>query len=124
MDNISMEGIWLINAGVSSYWKTLRKREDTGIYITHSVGNSLCNRLWSCGKTDYAMNERVLHNGIHHASAVCKKTRQLCLKNQVPVPWKIQIKLHYIKLQSAKMTWTGGEASVSMCSCSNWQIFK
>ena len=45
-------------------------------------------------------------------------------KNPVPGLWKIQIKLHYIKLQSAKMAWTGGEASVNMCSCSFWQIFK
>jgi hypothetical protein len=30
-----MEGIWLVHADVSSYWKTLRKREYTGIH-THT----------------------------------------------------------------------------------------
>ena len=39
----------------------LRKREETGIWrgstTTHSLENLLWNRLWTCHKTDYKMNE-------------------------------------------------------------------
>jgi hypothetical protein len=44
---------------VSSYWMTLRKREDTGICKRKqkvAVENSLWKGLWNC-KKNYEMNE-------------------------------------------------------------------
>jgi hypothetical protein len=45
---------------VNRYWMTVRKREDLeierGSIISHSVENSLCNRVWICRKTDYRVN--------------------------------------------------------------------
>jgi len=40
---------------------TLKKRDDTGnwkmeaLHLSHSVGNSLWKRLWTCRKTDCGM---------------------------------------------------------------------
>jgi hypothetical protein len=42
---------------VSSYWLILRKREDTDCKFKGK--NLLWNRLWTCHKTDYGMNESI-----------------------------------------------------------------
>jgi len=46
---------------LSSYWMTLRKRQDIvnwrGSTRSHSVENSFWKKLWTCSKTDIRMNE-------------------------------------------------------------------
>jgi hypothetical protein len=41
----------------TTYWMTLRKRGDIG-NRSYTLENLLWKRLWTCHKTDYAMNER------------------------------------------------------------------
>jgi hypothetical protein len=40
---------------ISSYWITFRNIDESGNTGLDSVGNSLCNGLWICHKTDYRM---------------------------------------------------------------------
>jgi hypothetical protein len=63
-----MEGMWLIHADVSSYWKSFRKREDIGIYVYHT--------LWATRYgTGYGpvgtQTTQWMNNGLHHSSVVC-----------------------------------------------------
>jgi hypothetical protein len=99
-----MEGIWLIHADVSSYWMTLGKDKILE-YISHSVGNSLWNRLWTCRKTDNAMNERVLHNGIHHSRVVCMKHANCVWKTKSQA--RGRFKLSCITLNYKAPRWRG-----------------
>ena len=73
--------------------------------ILHSVGNSLWNRLWTCRKTDYAMNERVLHKGIHHSSVVCIKHANCVWKTKSQACGRF--KLNCITLNYKEPRWHG-----------------
>ena len=69
------------------------------------MGNSLWNRLWSCGKTDYAMNEGVLQNGTHCASAVCIKHANCVGRTKSQV--RGRFKLNCITLNYKTPRWHG-----------------